>query len=181
MSQTEIQAIKSAIEATWQKAPSVKAERYIGKFFARTRTERKIAAKVPGNYGIYTVSIEAKPKAIKSACSCYIGKGGFCHHCDALAYTFLQDEESFQVAKLKPLQQVHTLDGIETYLRGNTLDSLIQDLKAGGMNQKEFAKIIGMNPRHLSAIKSSELRNRYYNELGATKLACIWVIEHLKK
>jgi hypothetical protein len=41
-----------------------------------------------------------------------------------------------------------------------------------------LADIIGMNPRHLSSIKSSELRNRFYNELGATKLACLWVIEH---
>ena len=38
-----------------------------------------------------------------------------------------------------------------------------------------------MNTRHLSAIKSSELRNRYFNELGATKLACLWVLEHCKK
>lgn len=24
-------------------------------------------------------------------------------------------------------------------------------------------------------------RNRYFNELGATKLACLWVLEHCKK
>ncbi len=41
-----------------------------------------------------------------------------------------------------------------------------------------FAESIKMNTRHLSAIKSSELRNRYFNELGATKLACLWVLEH---
>jgi len=38
-----------------------------------------------------------------------------------------------------------------------------------------------MNTRHLSAIKASELRNRSFNELGATKLACLWVLEHLGK
>jgi hypothetical protein len=37
-----------------------------------------------------------------------------------------------------------------------------------------------MNPRHLTAIKSSEARHRYFNELGATKLACLWVLENLK-
>src|SRR5215468_6365604 len=38
-----------------------------------------------------------------------------------------------------------------------------------------------MNTRHLAAIKSSELRHRYFTELGATKLACLWVVEHLGK
>ena len=53
-------------------------------------------------------------------------------------------------------------------------------MKAQGITQTAFAESIGMNPRHLSAIKSSELRNRYFNELGATKLACLWVIENFK-
>jgi transcriptional regulator with XRE-family HTH domain len=57
------------------------------------------------------------------------------------------------------------------------LDTLLQELKAQGITQTAFAESIGMNPRHLSAIKSSELRNRFFNELGATKLACLWVIE----
>jgi len=30
----------------------------------------------------------------------------------------------------------------------------------------------------LSSVKSSEVRDRYYNELGATELACLWVLEH---
>jgi len=49
------------------------------------------------------------------------------------------------------------------------------------ITQKALAEGMGMNPRHLTAIKSSELRNRYFNELGATKLACLWVLEHCKK
>jgi hypothetical protein len=47
--------------------------------------------------------------------------------------------------------------------------------------QKEFAESIGMNSRHLGAVKSSELRNHYFNELGANKLACLWMLEHLEK
>ena len=35
-----------------------------------------------------------------------------------------------------------------------------------------------MNTRHLATIKSSELRHHYFHELGATKLACVWVLEH---
>lgn len=37
---------------------------------------------------------------------------------------------------------------------------------------------VGMNPRHLSAVRASELRNHFYNELGAIKLAVIWMSEH---
>lgn len=60
------------------------------------------------------------------------------------------------------------------------LNALLQEMKAQGITQTAFAESIGMNPRHLSAVKSSELRNRYFNELGTTKLACFWVIENLK-
>ena len=69
---------------------------------------------------------------------------------------------------------------MEAYLASTTLDALLQEMKAQGVTQTAFAESIGMNPRHLSAIKSSELRNRYFNELGATKLACLWVIENFR-
>jgi hypothetical protein len=75
---------------------------------------------------------------------------------------------------------VRSLADVDAYLRGTMLDELLRELKAAGVAQKDFADIIGMNPRHFSSIKSSELRNRYYNELGATKLACLWVIEHTR-
>jgi hypothetical protein len=122
-----------------------------------------------------------KSASLESACSCYIGKGGFCHHCEALAYTYLNDPGSFKVTKHKTLKQVKTLNDLETYLKGKTLDALLQELKKQGISQKEFAEAIGMSARQLSAIKSSELRNRYYNELGATKVACLWVMEHFRK
>ena len=67
------------------------------------------------------------------------------------------------------------------YLQGTTLDALLQELKTHGITQKAFAQAIGMNSRHLSAVKSSELRNRFYHELGATKLACLWVLERFGK
>jgi hypothetical protein len=47
--------------------------------------------------------------------------------------------------------------------------------------QTAFAESIGRNTRYLSAIKASELRHRSFHELGATKLACLWVLEHLGK
>jgi transcriptional regulator with XRE-family HTH domain len=51
-------------------------------------------------------------------------------------------------------------------------------LKEKGIAQKAFAAGIGMSTQHLSAVKSSEIKNRFYHELGAIKLACLWVLEH---
>ena len=68
---------------------------------------------------------------------------------------------------------------IETYLKGIALAALLKQLTSQGITQKAFAESMGMNPRHLTAIKSGELRNRYFTELGATKLACLWVLEHI--
>jgi hypothetical protein len=70
---------------------------------------------------------------------------------------------------------------VGSYLERVTLDSLLLELKSKGMSQKAFAETIGMSTRHLSTIKSSELRNRCFHELGATKLACMWFLEHLGK
>lgn len=157
-----------------------KARRYVGQFFDRKLAGKKLSAKVEGNHGAYTVSITAQANGFDSACSCYIGRGGGCHHCDALAQTFLNDAESFTVIKQQRHQSVRTLAELKDYLASTTLEALLQELKAQGLTQTAFAESIGMNPRHLSAIKSSELRNRYFNELGATKLACLWVIENCK-
>jgi uncharacterized Zn finger protein len=178
----EVDEIKAAIRDDWFAHYELgeKARRYVGKFFDRQRAGKKITAKVVGNHGTYTVSLAVKSKEIDSACSCYIGRDGGCHHCDALAQTFLNNAESFAVIKRKMRKSVRTLDDLADYLDGVTLDSLLQELKAQGLTQTAFAESIGMNSRHLSAIKSSELRNRFFNELGATKLACLWVIENFK-
>jgi len=175
--QTEADELKKIIADDWRQVTHPKIQRYVGKFFERTRAGNKIAAKVHGNYGVYTVSIKVRGRETSSACSCYVGKGGGCHHCAALAHTFLNQPDSFALVEKKELRQVRSLAGVDAYLRGTTLDELLKELKAAGVAQKDFAEIIGMNPRHLSSIKSSELHNRYYNELGATKLACLWVLE----
>ena len=67
---------------------------------------------------------------------------------------------------------------VAEYLENITLESLILRLKEKGISQKVFAASIGMSTQHLSAVKSSELNNRFYHELGATKLACLWMLEH---
>ena len=163
---------------SWPNRPSEKVSRYIDKFFDCQRLGTKISGRVYGNHGIYTVTIQLKGHILSSACSCYIGKHGSCHHCEALAKTFTLSPNRFQVLEIRKLEEVTTLDDIKIYLQSETLDSLLTQLKSRGITQKAFAESIGMNTRHLSSIKSSELRNRFYNELGATKLAVMWALEH---
>ncbi len=181
MSTSEKAKLAAAIRRTWPEEPGEKVRRYIGAFFDGVRVGMRITARVIGNYGTYTVSIEARDDQVVSACSCYIGKDGFCHHCEALAHTFLQDPTGFREIKLKKREEVQSLDDIHAYLQGVTLDDLLKQMREKGITQKAFAESIGMNSRHLSAIKSSEARHHYFNELGATKLACLWVLEHLQE
>jgi hypothetical protein len=53
-------------------------------------------------------------------------------------------------------------------------------MRAKGITQKAFCAAVGMSTQHLSAVKSSELRNRRFHELGATKLAVLWVLDNLE-
>jgi len=180
MAKSPIEAIKIAISNYWCDPPGKKANRYVDKFSDRTRIGKKIIGKVEGNHGIYTVSVQVEGERISSACSCYIGGDGGCHHCVALGVTFLRDPKAFKTSRSKSLKNIETPDELKRYLKRVTLDKLLKDLKAKGITQKAFAESIGMNPRHLSSVRSCELRNRYYNELGATKLACLWALEHFK-
>jgi len=179
MSNIDSTKLKSAVRRTWSAEPSPKAQRYVGRFFDTIVVENRIIAKVAGNHGTYTVSVEVKDKELVSACSCYIGKGGYCHHCEALALTYLQNPASFTEVQPKKREDVKHVSDLHAYVQGVTLDSLLRQLSEKGITQKAFAEGISMNPRHLTAIKSSEARNHYYNELGATKLACLWLLEHV--
>ena len=181
MADSDLDLLRTALQRHWSWVPSKKAKGYVNAFFAAQRHGTAITAKVVGNHGTYTVSIRVEPQGVRSACSCYIGKHGSCHHCEALARTFLADPNQFKAVKTKQAKEVHQLTDGRAYLDGVTLETLLSQLKAQGITQKAFAEQIGMNPRHLAAIKTSELRNHFFNELGATKLACLWVLEHLGK
>ena len=181
VAEAELEQLQTAIQRRWSRSPSKKATPYINAFTSKVRSSQKITAHVEGNHGTYTVSIQLDAKGLSSACSCYIGKHGGCHHCEALAHTFIQDASAFKVVKPKQRKDVRKLEDVHAYLNSVTLEELLSELKAKGITQKAFAEQIGMNTRHLTAIKSSELRHHYFNELGATKLACLWVLEHMGK
>jgi len=176
---SDIETLQAAIQSRWPGPPGEKAARYVGRFYDGTRTGTKIVAKVEGNHGTYTVSINARQDGFTSACSCYIGRGGYCHHCVALGHTFLRAPETFREILPTRREAVGGLPELQAYLAGVTLEELLAQLKARGITQKAFAEGIGMNSRHLGAIKSAEARNHFFSELGAVKLAALWVVEHL--
>lgn len=178
---SDIAQLQTRIQNHWSREPGPKAQRYIGKFWDGAVRDGTIMAKVEGNHGTYTVSIDVGETMVSSRCSCYIGKHGECHHCAALAMTFLKDAGSFRVIERKRVTAVTGLDNLADYLESVTLDSLVDQLKAKGITQKAFAEGIGMSTRHLSAVKAAERRYHTFHELGATKLACLWVLEHLAK
>ena len=178
---SEVTEIADAIRRAWPESPSGKARGYVGQFVKRKRTGMKISGRVEGNHGTYTVTIKVMTDSIGTACSCYVGKNeGFCHHCVALGFTFLNDPETFEEVQVKPRVQIKNMQDVSSYLGSVTLDELVKELKAQGITQQSLAAAIGMSSQHLSAVKSSELKNRYFHELGATKLACLWVLEHVK-
>jgi uncharacterized Zn finger protein len=177
----DIPFLKTAIEKRWTRSGDAKIERYIGKFSNRQRRGRKITGTVRGNHGHYTVSIEAQESGIGSACSCYIGKHGSCHHGVALGLTFLAEPESFAKIEAVEKKDLAGLESLQGYLDNVTLDDLVKQLRAKGITQKAFCEAVGMSTQHLTAVKSSELRNRRYHELGAIKLAVLWVMEHFDK
>ena len=175
-----VQVLMQALRLRWHEPADSKTLGYVGQFRERKRRGKNITAKVEGNHGTYTVTIEALEGGLHSACSCYIGKGGYCYHCLALAITFQKEPDSFVVAETKTREQVKGISDVAAYLEGVTLDELVQELKKRGVTQQAFASAIGMSSKHLSTVKSSEQRNHIYHELGATKLACLWMLNLVK-
>ena len=159
---------------------SEKVNRYIGKFYACQIKNERILAKVQGNHGEYTVSLKLDERRVDFSCSCYIGKHG-CHHTVALAHTFLKDSESFEIVNETKRIGVKSIEQLGNYLDYVTLGELMDELKNVGISQKEFAAAVGTTSAHLTSVKTSEARNRFYKGLGATKLACLWMIENAKK
>jgi hypothetical protein len=182
MAASDIEILSRHIQRHWDRVFSgIKVEHYIGKFYDRERTGQRIVARLQGKHGLYTTMIEVEGNEIRSACSCYIGKGGECHHCVALGKTFLDDPQSFVEFIPIGLNDVKSLDDLPDYLKSVSLASLTDRLKAAGITQKAFAESIGLTPNYLTGLKASEKDGRHRYELGAVKLACLWTLARFGK
>ena len=152
----DVQLLTDAIQKTWPQAPSGKATGYVGQFVKRKRAGTKISGRVEGNHGMYTVSARMQGGSLRTACSCYVGKNeGFCHHCVALGFTFLNDPASFEEVQVKERVKIKSLEDLPAYLNSVTLDDLVKQLKAQGVTQQALAAALRMSSQHLSAVKSS--------------------------
>ncbi len=157
-----------------------KVRKYIGEFYDGEVKNNKITADVVGNHGAYTVSLKIYGEYIDAQCSCYIGKDG-CHHSTALAHTFLKNPEEFEIIKEVKRTRLNTLEKIRDYLDYVTLEDLTDEMASLGLTQSDLAKASGTSSAHISAVKRSEARNRYFKELGVVKMACLWMIDNAKK
>ena len=140
MNEQKFTHLQQLIQERWGK----KVTRYVGKFRNRERREEKITAVVGGNHGDYKVSIEAGETSAWSTCSCYIGKGGYCHHCAALGLTFLAEPTSFVLIEKVEKTAVDDLTSLQQYLNSTTLDELTKQMRAKGITQKAFCEAVGM-------------------------------------
>lgn len=162
----------------WRTSPSdIKARRYVGQFFNRRRIDLKIIADVEGNHSTYTVSIDTGTEHPTSACSCYIGAGGGCHHVRALAQTFLDAPDSFVPQETRTREQVRTLDDLALYLETTPLKALLADLKAHDLSPKQAGTLLGAGRRTLNNAAQDEAHNQRADTLGALKLACLYLLE----
>jgi hypothetical protein len=74
MADTELDQLHTAIKRQWPRVPSKKAQPYVNAFSAAERRGTKITAKVLGNHGTYTVSIQLDPQGLTSACNALYSK-----------------------------------------------------------------------------------------------------------
>ncbi len=177
----DIEELKKIIDKRFsQFSTSGKIGNYIGQFFDCEIKNNKIVGYVDGNHDEYIVSLKINGDFVDDQCSCYIGKNG-CHHTIALAHTFLKNPEDFEVIKEVKRIRLNTLDKIRDYLDYVTLEDLTDEMSELGLTQQDLASATGTSSAHISAVKRSEARNRYFKELGVIKLACLWMIDNAKK
>jgi len=177
MTPTELETIAQRLADRRVDPADTKARRYVGRFFDCRRIGLKIIADVQGNHGTYTVSIDTGTQPPTSACSCYVGAGGGCHHVRALAHTFLDAPASFLPQETRTREQVRTLEDLALYLETTPLETLLAELKAHGLPPRQVEELLGAGKRTLSEAARDEARNERTDTLGALKLACLYLLE----
>src|SRR6266566_2899611 len=67
MAEPDLDLLQTAMKRRWSRGPSQKAKPSVHAFAAAERRGTKITAKVVGNHGTYTVSIQGDPQGVTSA------------------------------------------------------------------------------------------------------------------
>jgi hypothetical protein len=69
-----------------------------------------------------------------------------------------------------------SLDAVEQYLEGVTLEERFDECRQRGITQKRLAGMFRLPPNFLSVVKRSGRIGHYFNFIGACKLACLYVL-----
>ncbi|MBE7554290.1 MAG: hypothetical protein HS126_24790 [Anaerolineales bacterium] len=142
MLQTDVEVLKEALQRHWPGQPDNKARGYVGQFLMERAWEQKFQPR----WRVITAFTPCQSESTSEESLLLvvvIGKHGYCHHCAALALTFLNDPASFSEIKTKPLAAVQGLAELTEYLHSVTLDELLQELKARGITRKPLPKALG--------------------------------------
>jgi methionyl-tRNA synthetase len=134
---TTDETVKQILRIRWQRTTSPKTQKYINQFFDIFTVRGGLYAKVEGNHGTYRVAIFQYNDQIDATCSCYIGKNGYCHHCEALARTFLLNPTGITAIPTHHVVDVlaaTTPQQINDYIRSTALDEIIHELERQGIS-----------------------------------------------
>ncbi|MBI2191994.1 MAG: hypothetical protein HYU36_08425 [Planctomycetes bacterium] len=100
-----------------------------------------------------------------------------CKHAAALGLTYLHDPGSFKDIPKTNRTEVRALADVSKFLKGTSLDALVEELRARGITQKQVVEILGINSGLFGSAKRLEKRGRRYGFLNACKLACAYLLE----
>lgn len=158
-----------------------RAQDYVGAFENPEATSREIRGNVTGNYGTYTAILRRIGDSLEFACSCPAADDMDCKHAAALGLTYLRDPGVFQEMAKADRAEVRAVADVSKFLKGSTLERLVEELRARGITQKQVIEILGINSGLFGSAKRLEERGRRYGFLNACKLACAYLLEVIER
>ncbi len=169
---TEKELRRSFDPKTWSRAQD-----YVGAFENLEITPREIRGNVTGNYGTYTTILRRIGDDLEFACSCPAADDMDCKHAAALGLTYMRDPGSFKEIAAANRAEVRALADVSKFLKGRSLEQLVEELRDRGVTQKQVVEILGINSGLFGSAKRLEKRGRRYGLLNACKLACAYLLE----
>jgi hypothetical protein len=149
----------------------------VGTFESPEVASREIRGDVTGNYGTYTAILRRVGNGLECACSCPAADDMDCKHAAALGLTYLREPDAFKEIPTANRTEVRALADVSKFLKGTSLDALVEELRARGIAQKQAVEILGINSELFGSAKRLEKRGRRYGFLNACKLACAYLLD----
>jgi len=161
---------------TWSRAQD-----YVEAFGGREHSPSEIRGIVSGNYGTYTTILRRVGDVLECACSCPAADDMDCKHAAALGLTYLRAPRFFKEIAGRDRTEVRALRDISKFLKGTSLEALVEELRGRGITQKQVVEALGINAGLFASAKRLEKRGRRYGFLNACKLACAYLLETVEE